>query len=206
MVESLAPQADARACRSSECRISAYLKARNAGIAARIECAVSNKISIGKWKGWLTPTPRTSSKRAISLAESRANPTSCPARLLERIAPLHARSGGVKAGGVQTAAAESYRLYLPHWNRFRKPPPDRAAEKGSVAVHGHCEATLTWAPRRSSTARRPRAGAKNGSPVHDREKRDPRGLLLVHVHPRAVSGACPEALRKQAGAAARLEE
>jgi hypothetical protein len=47
---------------------------------------------------------------------------------LERIAPLHARSGGVKAGGVQTAAAESYRLYLPHWNRFRKPPPDRAAE------------------------------------------------------------------------------
>jgi hypothetical protein len=69
------------------------------------------------------------------LAESRANPTSCPARLLERIAPLHARSGGVKAGGVQTAAAESYRLYLPHWNRFRKPPPDRAAEKGSVAEH-----------------------------------------------------------------------
>jgi cation diffusion facilitator CzcD-associated flavoprotein CzcO len=89
---------------------------------------------------------------------------------------------------------------------FRKPPPDRAAEKGSVAVHGHCEATLTWAPRRSSTARRPRACAKNGSPVHDREKSDPRGLLLVHVHPRAVSGACPEALRKQAGAAARLEE
>ena len=106
----------------------------------------------------------------------------------------------------RTAAAESYRLYLPHWNRFRKPPPDRAAEKGSVAVHGHCEATLTWAPRRSSTARRPRACAKKGSPVHDREKSDPRGLLLVHVHPRAVSGACPEALRKQAGAAARLEE
>ena len=104
---------------------------------------------------WPIPTPRTSSKKAISLAESRANPTSCPARLLERIAPLHARSGGVKAGGVQTAAAESYRLYLPHWNRFRKPPPDRAAEKGSVAVHGHCEATLTRSPRRSSRARRP---------------------------------------------------
>jgi hypothetical protein len=79
---------------------------------------------------WPIPTPRKSSKKAISLAESQANPTSCPARLLERIAPLHARSGGVKAGGVQTAAAESYRLYLRHWNRFRKPPPDRAAEKG----------------------------------------------------------------------------
>ena len=70
-------------------------------------------------------------------------------------------------------------------------------------MHGHCEATLTWSPRRSSTARRPRACAKNGSPVHDREKSGPRGLLLVPVHPRAVSGACPEALRKQAGAAAR---
>ena len=70
-------------------------------------------------------------------------------------------------------------------------------------MHGHCEATLTRSPRRSSTARRPRACAKNGSPVHDREKSGPRGLLLVPVHPRAVSGACPEALRKQAGAAAR---
>ena len=46
--------------------------------------------------------------------------------------------------------------------------------------------------RRSSTARRPRACAKNGSPVHDREKSGPRGLLLVHVHPRAVSGAADD--------------
>jgi hypothetical protein len=53
---------------------------------------------------------------------------------------------------------------------------------------------------------RPMTEEQNGSPVHDREKSGPRGLLLVHVHPRAVSGACPEALRKQAGAAARLEE
>ena len=39
---------------------------------------------------------------------------------------------------------------------------------------------------------RPRAGAKNGSPVHDREKSGPRGLLLVPVHPRAVSGAADD--------------
>jgi hypothetical protein len=40
------------------------------------------------------------------------------------------------------------------------------------------------------------------------EKSDPRGLLLIHVHPRAVSGACPEALRKQGrrgGSAGRVE-
>jgi hypothetical protein len=34
--------------------------------------------------------------------------------------------------------------------------------------------------------------AKNGSPVHDPEKSGPRGLLLVHVHPRAVSGAADD--------------
>ena len=38
---------------------------------------------------------------------------------------------------------------------------------------------MTRSPRRSSTARRPRACAKNGSPVHDREKSGSRGLLLV---------------------------
>src|SRR4249920_1043542 len=41
-------------------------------------------------------------------------------------------------------------------------------------MHGYCEATLTRSPRRSSTASRPRACAKNGSPVHDREKSGPR--------------------------------
>jgi len=59
-------------------------------------------------------------------------------------------------------------------------------------MHGHCEVTLTRSPRRSSTARRPRACAKNCSPVHDREKSGPRGLLLVPVHPRAVSGAADD--------------
>ena len=39
---------------------------------------------------------------------------------------------------------------------------------------------------------RPRACAKNGSPVHDREKSGPRGLLLVPVYPRAVSGAADD--------------
>ena len=88
---------------------------------------------------WPIPTPRKSSKKAISLAESRANPTSCPARLLERIAPLHARSGGVKAGGVQTAAAESYRLYLPHWNRFRKPRPTARLKRVRWPNISRCE-------------------------------------------------------------------
>jgi len=124
------------------------------------------------------------------LAESRANPTSCAARLLERIAPLHARSGGVKAGGVQTAAAESYRLYLPHWNRFRKPPPDRAAEKGSVAEH--------FPMRKFPATRRLRGGravasCRQEAQSHDRTATDSaarRSAALRQAEGRSLVRAC----------------
>ena len=45
-----------------------------------------------------------------------------------------------------------------------------------LPINGYCEVASVQSLRRSSTARRPRACAKNGSPVHDREKSGPRGL------------------------------
>ena len=81
------------------------------------------------------PNPKNKFPKGNKLGRKPGQPNLMPDEALGTHCAAPRPFGGVKAGGVQTAAAELYRLYLPHWNRFRKPPPDRAAEKGSVAEH-----------------------------------------------------------------------
>ena len=77
------------------------------------------------------------------MPESRANPTSCPARLLERIAPLHARSGGVKQEAFRLPRLSRTVCIYPIGTGSESPRPT-AADAVMIRLGGTASGRTVW--------------------------------------------------------------